>query len=385
MFAERVGTLRKRLETAGLDALVCRLPENVLCLTGYWPRSGVSFLVVTAEGGARLVLPDLEAGLATAGVERREFSWGRLDDPPPLESVRRLLAPEGRALRRVGWEANFEAVAPAHVAGEVLVPAATTRAMLQEVFPEAQLEDATALLNDERARKTPGDLAGLARAAQVAERGVLAFERSVRPGIRECELQAAVEAAVLAEGPGIQGAQSVRAFAQLLSGPATAGAWAPWYLPTRRQVRAGELVLLELATVADGYWSDITRVAVAGTPDPWQRQVCEAVTHALEAARAAARPGVASSAVDAAARAVLQEAGLAHAFVHHTGHGVGFRYHEPRPWIHPTSTHTLEEGMVTTLEPGAYVPGRGGIRLEENVWIGPEGARTLSVAARTWT
>lgn len=375
--------IRDRLRREGLDALVCRLAENVLCLSGYWPRSGVSFLFVPVGGMPLLIAPELEAPFLPEGVGQSLFAWGRLGESAPLESVRRVLARQA-AVSRLGWEGDFEAVAPAHVAGEVLVPAASTAAMLRDAFPAATLVDASPLLRAERARKTPADLAGLRRAAAVAERGVVAFERAIRPGVSECALIAEVEAEIARAGGDPDGADSVRGFAQLLSGPRTAGAWAPWYLATRRALAPGDLVLLELATVADGYWSDITRMAVVGEPDARQREVRHAIDGAVAAAIAACRPGQPARAADAAARAALEVAGLGRAFPHHTGHGLGFRYHEPVPWLHPDSADTLESGMVCTIEPGVYLEGFGGIRIEENIAIGPAGAELLSVPARPW-
>ncbi len=381
---ERLVRMRRRLAEEGLDALVCRLPENVLCLTGYWPLSGVSFLMLPRDGDPLVIAPatEAEAGLLPCGVAYAVFPWGRVSDPAPLASVRGLLA--GRRFSRLGWEGDFEAVAPAHVAGEVLVPAHSTAAMLQEAFPGAVLADATALLSRERAVKMPRDIDGLRRVAAVAERGVLAFEASVRPGVTEAEVVAAVEGAVVREGLGLGSVRSVRGFAQVLSGPRTAAAWGPAYLATQRRVETGELVLLELATVADGYWSDVTRVRVAGSPTGRQRAVRAAVDAAVRAATAAARPGVEGAAVDAAARTSLAEAGLDTSFPHHTGHGVGFRYHEPIPWLHPRSPDVLEEGMVCTIEPGVYSEDFGGVRVEENVIVGPAGSERLSVPARGW-
>lgn len=380
---DRLVRIRQRLVREGIDALACRLPENVLCLSGYWPLSGVSFLVVPQDGEPLLIAPATEAELLPLGIPAHVFPWGRVNDPSPLVSVcarvNRMLAP-----RRLGWEADFEAVAPAHVAGEVLVPAASTAAMLREAFPGTELMDASALLAAERAIKLPHDLAGLRQAAAAAERGVLAFEAAVRPGVSEPELLAAIEGAVLRDGLCLDGVRSVRAYAQVLSGPRTAGAWGPAYLPVCRQLEAGDIVLLELATVVDGYWSDLTRVRIAGTPQSRQREVHGAVQAAVSAALAAVHPGAMAAAIDAAARASLHGAGLAAAFPHHTGHGLGFRYHEPLPFLHPHSPHRLEAGMVCTIEPGVYVEGFGGLRIEENIVVSPTGSELLSVPARAW-
>ena len=382
---ERIASLRRRAADAGLDALVARLPENVVCVTGYAPLCGVSFLLVPRMGEPLLVAPGVEDELLPAGVRYVTYAWGKAADPPPLVSVRRILERSGLSIRRLGWEADFEAVAPAHVAGEVLVPGASTASMLREAFGGAGLVDATGLWNTERARKQPRDLEGIRRACAVAECGVRAFEALVRPGVSEADVVATVEAAVTRGGIGLNGARSVRAYAQVLGGTRSADAWGPAYLATQRPIAEGDLVLLELATYCDGYWSDLTRVAVAGRPSGRQREVLAAVTAAVEVARVAARPGALAREVDAAARTVMREAGLEAAFPHHTGHGVGFRDHEPVPFLHPDSAQVLEQGMVCTIEPGAYIEGWGGLRVEQNAVVGPaDGAQWLSEPPRPW-
>ena len=382
---ERIASLRRRTAEAGLDALVVRLAENVVCVTGYAPLCGVSFLLVPREGEPLLAAPAVEAEVLPAGVPLVTYPWGKAADPPPLVSVGRRLGSALAGLRRIGWEADFEAVAPAHVAGEVLVPAASTAAMLREASGGAELVDATGLWNAERACKRPRDLEGIRRACAAAERGIRAFEEAVRPGVSEVDLVATVEAAVTRGGIGLDGARSARGYAQVLAGTRTAQAWGPAYLATTRPIASGDLVLLELATYCDGYWSDLTRVAVAGRPSNRHREVLAAVTAAVEAARVAARPGALARDVDSTARGVMREAGLESAFPHHTGHGLGFRYHEPVPFLHPDSAQVLEQGMVCTIEPGAYIEGWGGLRVEENAVVGPAaGARWLSEPARPW-
>jgi len=370
-------SLRRRLAGAGLDALVARLPENLVVATGYAPLVGVSFLYLPRDGEAVLAVPEVEAPLAPPGVTVRAYPYGRVADPPALTSVRRFLEAVRPAPRRVGWEGDFEAVAPAHVAGEVLVPAGSTRSLLAEAWPGAELVDATALWVAERAVKAPEDLDGVRRACRAAEAGVRAFLEAVRPGATEVELVARVEAAVLGT-VGEGGVRSARGYAQVLAGPRTQDAWGPAYLATRRPIEPGDLVLLELGTYCDGYWSDLTRVAVAGEPSDRQRELLHAVAEAQEAARRAAVPGASGREVDAAARQALARFGLAEAFPHHTGHGIGFRYHEPVPSLHPASPHTLAEGMVCTIEPGVYGPGWGA-RLEDVAVVGPaDGAAWLS-------
>jgi Xaa-Pro dipeptidase len=151
-----------------------------------------------------------------------------------------------------------------------------------------------------------------------------------------------------------------------------------------RRVEAGDIVMVELATVVDGYWSDLTYVAVAGEPSARQKEVHNAVLEAQQTAAKALQPGALFSAPDAAARAVLEKAGLAEYFPHITGHGIGLRYHEFVPFLMPGADGVLQEGMVTSVEPGVYIEGFGGIRIEDNVAVGPDGPIFLSTARKPW-
>jgi Xaa-Pro aminopeptidase len=157
----------------------------------------------------------------------------------------------------------------------------------------------------------------------------------------------------------------------------TCRGWTPGGVTTRRRVQEGEPVLLELGVVADGYWSDRTRTVAAGRPGDRLAEVLHAVNAAQDRAILLARPGVPAAEVDAAARRVLREAGLDAEFLHGTGHGLGFRYHEPRPLIAPSSRDVLQEGMIHSVEPGAYSRAFGGVRTEDDVLIAEAGAAVL--------
>jgi Xaa-Pro dipeptidase len=138
--------------------------------------------------------------------------------------------------------------------------------------------------------------------------------------------------------------------------------------------------MVELATVVDGYWSDLTRMAVAGEPSPRQREIYELIRKAQRAAIESLRPGVPAEEVDAAARKIIREAGYGDYFVHITGHGVGYRYHELIPLLAPGVRMPLEAGMVCTVEPGIYILGFGGVRIEDNVAVTANGPQILSIA-----
>jgi Xaa-Pro aminopeptidase len=195
------------------------------------------------------------------------------------------------------------------------------------------------------------------------------FEKLVEVGITGVELAAAVEQEVMVSGTK-KGADRVRAFAQVAVGPEeTAVGYRPNEVSTLLRMKAGDVALLELGLVVDGYWADRTRVRVAGQPTDEQFKIFEVVRKAQEAATAAIKPGVSGAYVDEAARSVIREAGYAEYFPHVTGHGLGFRYHESSPILAPQSATELEEGNLTSVEPGIYKKLVGGFRIEDDVLV----------------
>ncbi len=395
--SERLEQVQRALQQAGMAALVCRLPENVFFLTGYWPLSSFAFAVVPAAGEPALLLVRTEQLYAEKArvQDIRTFGWGTLADGDPYAQVEVLLAglAQERGLRQgtIGIELGFEQVAAGHNWAEPLLPAAPTQRLIGRAFAGCTLADAAPLLHELRAIKSAEDIEGLRVANEVAQLGLAAFVEHFQPGRTEAEVAAAVEHAIYARGTGYQPAgggapvRRVRAWAQLMTGPDSALAYSPFPASSARRIRPGDLGVLELGTVVDGYWSDLTRTRVAGVPDERQRAVHHAVLEAQRAALQAMRPGVSGTEVDAAARAVLERADLGQAFVHHTGHGIGFRYHEPVPLLAPAGERPLAAGMVTSLEPGVYLAGWGGLRIEDNIVVTPTGAESLSTFDRNLT
>lgn len=379
----RLDRTREALSDAGLAALVCRLPENVVMLSGYWPVIGRSALIVPAEGEPVLLAPAMEEeALDCAWVrEIRTFRVWRLGDPPPDESLAAELGRAAKELglagKRVGYEASFQDIAPTQ---KILEPwAPSDRRLLAEALAGYELQDASPLLDALRAVKTPYELERIRRANEIAAFGLEAFAAAVAPGRRESDVAAAVEAAVVARGTGYKGVRHARSHAVVFSGVARLSAWGWGFTRTSdRVINEGDLVMVEMATVADGYWSDLTRVRVAGRPTSEQREAFEAIREAQQAAIGAIAPGVPEGRVDAAARSALDRRGLGGDFVHLTGHGLGFRYHEGTPLLFPGAARPLASGMVTSVEPGIYNERIGGLRLEDNVVVTERGAERLS-------
>jgi Xaa-Pro dipeptidase len=390
MDTDRIDRIRQALLREKCDALVLRLPENIVMAAGAWPMNGFSFAVFTAEAGpVALIAPsceDEEMGGCWA-EDVKYFTWPRLEMRNPQDAVRDALweivrrHKLGRA--RIGYEGSFDCVAPSHNAGEAMVPCESSNAKLKSFVPAARWLDATALLHELRSTKTSREIARLRLAHRVAKFGLERFHEAATPGVSEAALAATVYEACLSRGVRLPGVRHVNVYPQVSSGPNAHRAWRPIVTTGRRRLRRGEIALLELAVCVDGFWADVTRVKAADRPTGLQQEVFAAVKAAQKAALATMRAGVEASAPHDAATAILAQAGLQKYMVHLTGHGLGFRYHEPEPFLMPGNAMKLRNGHVCSVEPGLYGREFGGIRLEDNVAVTHEGVENLTKAAKT--
>ena len=182
---------RAVLRRYGLDAVVCRLPENVLVLTGYWPVSSFAFALFPVEGPVTLIPAITEVEEIADGTvdDVRPFKYGELGAPDPYQAIQRYLAAAmaeaGLSRGTIGVEMGFETVAPGHTAAEVYVPASATLSAIASAVPNATVVDATTALYETRARKTPSELARLRLANEIAAFGLRAFRESFEPGRSE--------------------------------------------------------------------------------------------------------------------------------------------------------------------------------------------------------
>jgi Xaa-Pro dipeptidase len=385
----RLERLQKMMAEENVAALVCRLPENVVYLTDYWPHHGFSFAILPRTGDPLLFVPEVEQNFAELGWAKvQNFGWGLLKDGDLYENYRRLLSQAHQSLglkgKKIGVDRSFEVIAPPYRSAEPVIRATPWNDLLADVFSDAVLLDAFNLLQNARAVKTDYELQKLRIANEISEMGINDGLSKLKPGMTEAQLGALVEYKIRADGPGYKGARLMRASCEVAAGPVNSMK-ATLLIPSSDYViKEGDLVMIELATIVDGYWSDLTYMAVAGKPN--KRQV-ELYNHLLEAQQAAAqqmRPGASFADPDTAARQVLEKAGLDEYFVHITGHGVGLRYHEFIPFLMPGASGTLEKGMVSSVEPGIYIPGFGGLRIEDNVAVGEDGPIFLSTPRKPW-
>jgi Xaa-Pro aminopeptidase len=390
MDQDRIDRIRTALRQAKLDALVLRLPENIVMAFGVWPLNGFSYAVFTAEAGpAALLAPSCEdeETIDCWAADVRCFTWPRLDMRDPLAALKDFVQDVVRRHRlsrvRIGYEGSFECVAPPHNACEPIVPCESSNAHLQSLIPWARWSDATSLLYRLRALKTEAEIARLRVAQRVAAFGLERFHEVVAPGLTEAQLAAAVYEACLVRGVRLRQARHINVYPQVSSGPNAHRAWRPVVTTGARRLREGEIALLELAVCVDGFWADLTRVKAAGRPTALQQAVFATVKSAQKAALAAIEPGVEARMPHEAATGTIIKAGFEKYMVHLTGHGLGFRYHEPEPFLMPGNTMTLRAGHVCSVEPGLYDPAFGGIRLEDNVVVTEKGVQNLTKAAKT--
>ncbi len=222
--------------------------------------------------------------------------------------------------------------------------------------------------------KSREELAAIRRAAQISDAAFQTVLPMFQDGVREMEISLELERQMLLRGA------AGTAFDFIVASGLRASL--PHGGATTRPLAAGELVVCDFGAVWEGYHSDTTRtLVVGGKPSPRQTELFELVRLAQESALDVLRPGVPAEEVDAAARRVLNDAGLGDAFVHALGHGVGLEIHE-EPRLRTTSRTIVEEGMVVTVEPGIYLPGWGGIRLEETVAVTAGGPDILTKAGK---
>ena len=338
------------------------------------------------SGGATLLVPEYEASEAS-----RDVGWRHPHVPGDptrraatgAEIQRHLseLADEhgaDRRRRRIRRKLRVRS-RPASIHGEPNAVALPTQALIKRAFATERLEDVTETLESIRAIKTADEIELIRRTNEIAVFGLDAFKEHAVPGKTEVEVMAAVEHAIAVQGHGYEGARWVRGFCTISLRPRPRRWLAVLARASRVGSRRDDVVMLELGTVADGYWSDHTRTVVAGAASAaTSGGIRGGSRRPRRPGFAAAKPGATGDDVDRASREACAAAGFTQ-FPHHTGHGTGFRYHESRPQLVPGSTHCLSAGNVIITEPGIYSSElNGGVRHEDNAVVTDAGAVVLA-------
>jgi len=356
---ERLRRVRTRMDELGVDALLLSHGADLPWLTGYraMPLERLTLLVLPRDGDAVLLVPALEAPRVpdTGGLISLR-PWAETEDPVALAAA--MLGP-GRAgtygISDRAWAQSLLA--------------------LQAALPAAHFAAASTVTSPLRAVKDHSEIAALRAAAHAADSVAAVLQEGEIPlaGRREIQVSEAIGAGLLAAGH-----RRVN-FAIVGSGPNGAS---PHHEAGDRVIGPGDTVVCdfggEYALHEDvGYCSDITRTVAVGEPGAEVRDCYAVLLAAQQAAVAAVAPGVTAEHVDAVARATIAEAGLGRYFIHRTGHGIGIEEHED-PYLVSGNDTTLAVGHAFSIEPGIYLPGRFGMRLEDIVVVGEDGAIPLN-------
>jgi Xaa-Pro aminopeptidase len=365
VLATRHARLRQTFDDAGIDALIVSHPPNLRYLTNHVGSAGLAVLTrsdvhLLLDFRYQTALEMLQASPSACPNLKMRSVPGSYD--VALAECLADLAP-GRA----GFESAHVSVARHAVWQRAC---ASRGAAVSLVATEHAVEHGRVIKDEDEIARLRRAAAGLTPVAEAAF-------GAIRPGVIERSVAGVIEAALRAAGYERPAFDTIVA-----SGPNAA---LPHYRAGERKLIVGDLVVLDFGGVLDGYCSDLTRTVSVGTPSSDARKVHAAVLEAQRAAIEAVRPGVPASAVDAAARQVLDARGLGEAFGHGTGHGLGLDVHEDPRVARATADSPsvpLEAGMVLTVEPGAYLAGWGGVRIEDDVLVTPTGCETLTSVPR---
>lgn len=345
---ERQAALKLSLESEGLDGLLVTHLPNIRYLTGF---TGSAALLLV-RGDATILISDFryasqapaEVGPAAAVEIDQRSVWDRL----------------GRVL----------SAGPAGSLGIESLSLTVRDAERLSGLTRARLVPTTDLVERQRVIKSPEEVASIRAAADLAQEALAEVLPSVQPGRTEVEVAAELEAALRRRGSEWHPFPTIVA-----SGPRSA---LPHARTSQRPMVRGELLLVDFGAQVDGYCADLTRTMVVGAPaDERQRAVHELVQAAQQRAIEHMRVGMPAREADALAREVIVARGFGDAFGHSLGHGLGLEVHEA-PRLAPNSETALPPHAVVTVEPGVYFPSWGGIRLEDDVYLGPNGAERLS-------
>jgi Xaa-Pro dipeptidase len=363
MNQERIRALQRLQVANGVDCVALVPGANLRYFTGMAnhlsERPMVAFF--PSQGTPALLLPVLEAPAARALVGEDAPFFAYRDE----EGHGHVF---GEAADRLGLAGKTIGV-------EYLAMRVLEMRRLEQAAQACRLVAVEPWLPQLRMAKDETELAHMRRAAQMAESALqrLLGEGAIRPGRTERQIASDLQIALLAEGSQGEGFTPI-----VVAGPNSAF---PHASPSERALAAGDLVIVDWGAVCEGYQSDLTRTFVLGQPDPAVGRIYDTVLAANQAGRMAARPGLPAQEVDRAARRVIALAGYGDYFLHRTGHGLGLETHEP-PYMVEGNLDILGVGMTFTVEPGIYVPGLGGVRIEDDVAITSQGSETLTAMSR---
>jgi len=351
--AGRLSRLQAQMAEAGIDLVAIAPTPNMRYLLGFAPLADERpcVLLITCQG-THLVVPELNADQVEARTGMEAIRW--TDNIGPRQAL-------ADTISALGAGPGIVLAADAAMRADALL-------LLQETIGPQRCVTCEKIMSTLRMRKSEGEIEALARAAAQADRALMVGADACQQGVTEREV-----AEKIANYFRQDGAEAVDVVL-VASGPNSAF---PHHQAGDRRLQVGDTIIIDMVATLNGYKSDVTRVVHLGEPSTEVRAVYEVVLEANRRGREAAVAGAYAHDVDRAARAVIERAGYGQYFIHRTGHGLGMEMHEA-PWISAESTTMLEPGMVFSVEPGVYLQGRFGIRIEDIVVVTAGECRCLT-------
>lgn len=348
----RLSRLRERMRSESLDAFIVTSPENMRYLSGF--RGGEGALLIGHD------TQDLYTDFRyteQAGVEAPDYQVLKIERDGSRSLSGDIAGNAG--LKRIGFEGHIVSVLQAQRwAGKL---------------EDKELVPTESLIEEIRSVKDPAEIELLRKAAEIADRAYQHMLTQLALGVTEAEMALELDTFLRkngAEGPAFD---TIIAFGSNSS--------LPHAISGSRRLEQGDFVLMDFGAIYEGYHSDMTRTVFFGQVSEQQRQLYETVLAAQQSSLAAASAGMHARDVDAVAREFLDDAGYGDRFGHGLGHGIGLQIHE-LPVLSPSGKVVLEPGMCVTIEPGVYLPGFGGVRIEDSVVITEDGADRITLSPK---
>ncbi|MCP3739437.1 M24 family metallopeptidase [Rossellomorea sp. BNER] len=348
-YQKRLNDFIQHLEKQQVDLAIVNSPKNVFYYTGFQSEPYERFMALVIDLRNQknyLFVPALDQEAA----EESSFVKEIIPISDELNPYKVLKDTIGEGVQSIGLETKNTSL--------------FQQEQLRYFFPDFSYQNIGDFITFQRMRKSPEECRKVQHAVQVIEKVLKEGITRIKDGTTELDLVAELEYLMRkfgADGPSFS--------TTVLSGEKSS---LPHGSPNRKKLNHGDFLLIDMGVIVDGYCSDITRTFVMGEETAEQRRIYDIVREATKEGILAAKAGVSAGSVDIAARNVIQTNGYGQYFNNRVGHGLGIEVHE-EPSIHEKNELTLEPGFLFTIEPGIYIPGYGGVRIEENVYIGEDG------------
>lgn len=352
-YENRLQNAKELLTELDVEAVIVTSPANFFYFSGVWLDSDerLQAIVITKDNAeAQMIVPEMSVGEVEKADHFTKHFWA--DGENALEIVSGFLPDQGKISVDNFWP-SFQLLG------------------LMDLKSDLTYISSTDILGKLRLHKDEHEVKLLEESGQIADEVVMEIMDFIKPGMTEAEAVDEIDRLFAAKGA------SELSFSPIVgAGPNGA---VPHHSPDETVIEDGDMIVLDLGGIKDHYCSDITRTFVVGEPTEEMEKVHKVVQEAQEASVQAVKPGVPLKEIDEAARKVITDAGYGEYFTHRTGHGLGIQVHE-EPYVTPVNDEVAEEGMVFSIEPGVYLEGKFGVRIEDIVVVTKDGAKRLNNA-----